>query len=170
MGLFDLFFGANRSKGDDPEEEIKRNKARGNLFAGGEGNVDHNQERETNNPRAMKIADRLSGGLDEVERRTKDMQLDERRMDKISGKLSRAIEKVGDAKNLHDMHDRQVVLRRKMRGSYAKIEQEHEKRIEELKRKGTTERRIREEEFKMKKTREEMSSMYRRAGGSGMLK
>ena len=169
MGLFDLIFGGG-SKGDDPEEEIERNKAYGDLAAGGEGRVDHNEEKEFSNPRAMKRAEHLGGGLDEVARRAKDMRLDERHMEKTFGKLDRAIEKVGDAKNSHVLQQRQQELRHKMRSGYAKIEQEHEGRIEELKRKGATDRRIREEENKMKKTRDDMSSMYRKAGGSGMLK
>jgi hypothetical protein len=170
MGLFDLIFGTNRSKGDDPEDEIERNKAYGNLYEGGQGRVDHSKEEELSNPHAMKRAERLSGGLDEVARRAKDMQLDENRMERTFGKIGSAIEKVGEAKNSNVMRQRQQDLRHKMRSSYAKIEQEHENRIEELKRKGATDRRIKDEENKMRKTRDDMSSMYRRAGGSGMLK
>jgi len=169
MGLFDLIFGTNRSKGDDPEEEISRNKAYGNLYEGGQGRVDHNKEEEMLNPRAMKRAERLDSGLDEVARRAKDMRLDEKHMEKTFGKVERAIGKVREAKNARVEQLRLQELRHKMRSSYSKIEKEHEDRLVELRAKGATDRHIRAEELKMKRTREDMSSMYRRAGGSGNL-
>lgn len=174
MGLWDTIFG-NRLKGDDPEEEIERNKAYGDLYSGGEGRVDHveNEETAVGNQRAVKNADRLTGGLEEVERRTREMRLGDRgnrHLEKTFGKLDRAIDKVGQAENSRILQQRQEALRHKIRSGYSKIEQEHAQRIEELRRKGATDRHIKEEEHKMKKTREDMSSMYRRAGGSGMLK
>lgn len=168
MGLFDLIFGTNRSKGDDPEEEINRNKARGNLFAGGEGNVDHNKTEESN-PRAVERAERLSGGLDEVARRAREMGFNERNRNRSLGKVERAIEKVGEAKNSHMERIRLQELRQKMRSSYSTIVKEHEDRLVELRSKGATDRHISAEKLKMKRTREDMSRMYRGAGGSGNL-
>ena len=168
MGLFDLIFGGG-SKGDDPEEEIERNKAYGDLASGGEGRVDHRKESEASNPRAMKRADGFGDGLDDVARRVKEMHLDERHMDKALGKVERAIGHVAESKNSRVEQMRLQELRHKMRSSYSKIAKEHEDRLVELRAKGATDRHIRSEELKMKKTREDMSSMYRKAGGSGSL-
>lgn len=169
MGLFDLIFGG-RSKGDDPEAEIERNnKAYGDLYVGGQGRTDHEEQNEVANPRAMKRADGFGNNLEDVARRVKNLHLDERHMDKTLGKVERAIGKVGEARNARVEQARLQELRHKMRSSYAKIAKEHEDRLVELRAKGATDRRIREEEMKMRKTREDMSSMYRRAGGSGSL-
>ncbi|MDO8512006.1 MAG: hypothetical protein Q7S57_01935 [bacterium] len=170
MGLFDLIFGGNKGKGDDPEEEINRNKADGDLFVGRKENVGHDQESETSNPRAIKKAERLDTGLDEVARRTRDMRLDSEHMRKIDDKLRGTIESIRNAGSSNIEHQRGAKLRHQMRSSYSKIAKEQEDHIDKMQNNGASERQVKEARRKLENTRRGMSEMYRRAGGSGRLK
>jgi len=68
------------------------------------------------------------------------------------------------------MSQRNAKLRTGLKKSYNKIKQENDRRLEKLRHDGATEGHIRREELKLDKIRKDMSSMYRRSGGSGTLK
>lgn len=174
MGLWDLIFGGGK-KVDDIDDEIDRGEGKtyGDLYAGGRGTSHHDFNEEDSprtDPRLAGRTNRLSENLEDVERRAKALHIDDRRLEKTVGKIGRGIEKLGNSDNPGSVSVRNAALRKKIRSGYEKLEGEHEKRLEKLREDGASERRLKEEQLKMKRLRDDMSSMYRRSGGSGMLK
>jgi len=152
-------------------------KAYGNLYVGGRGRTEHEAEdvvEEEKPTRAELIKNRDLRGMNEdlrtVERRARDLNIFDEKVRKRVGKLEKdfgKIEKTSDPRLLSQAREK---TRRDLRKGYAKTESAFKKRIETMKKHGATDRHIREEELKLKKIHEDMSSMYRRSGGSGMLK
>jgi hypothetical protein len=173
MGIFDFLLG-RKSSGDALDGEIeKERKTYGDLYSGGAGRVNrdldnsHAEKIEKNNPSLERKVSRLQDDLRGVERRTRDLHIYANPVKKKIGKVESLIGGVRDAGNSHVMSAK---LRTGLKKSYSKIKEENDRHLEKLRHDGATDRHIRDEERKLDKIRKDMSSMYRRSGGSGMLK
>jgi len=176
MGILDFLLG-RRSSGDDIDDGIeKERKVYGNLYSGGAGRIDRKTSDpseeivEKNDRNFDRKISHLQDDLHDVERRARDLHAYDDQVRKKMGKLESSIGGVRDASSPLIMSQRNAKLRTGLKKSYNKIKQENDRRLEKLRHDGATEGHIRREELKLDKIRKDMSSMYRRSGGSGTLK
>jgi hypothetical protein len=179
MGFLDFILG-RRSSGDDIGGEIEREerKTYGDLYSGGAGRANREidedspeEEIERDDPKLDRKVSRLGDDLRNIERRARDLHVyNDPQVRKKIGKVESSIGGMSDAGNSRSMSTQNAKLRLGLRKGYSEIKRESEQRLEKLRRDGASERHIREEEHKLGKIRGEMSSMFRRSGGSGMLK
>lgn len=174
MGFLDFLLGRRSSSGDELDAEIeKERKTYGNLYSGGAGRVDRDlddseeREVEKSNPNLERNISHLQDDLLGVERRARSLHIYDNKVKRKIGKVENLIGGMSDANNPRTQNAR---LRTGLKKSYRKIKEENDQRLEKLRSGGASDRRIREEERKVDKIRKSMSSMYRRSGGSGMLK
>jgi len=166
MGLMDLIFGRRKASGDGIDGEINRqNKAYGDSR---EQDAEKRGQTPTD-PRMERRTERMNNDLRRVTERARESHLLSDSMRKKLNKVDGAIENAGEA-NPGNRSARNAKVRSKLRGTYDKLQVEHEGYVEELRRKGAPDRQIREAETNMRKIRDEMSSLYGKAGGSGRLK
>lgn len=180
MGFWDFMFGGFRkSSAEETYEEPQERKAYGDLFVGGQGRVDHEIEKQRTGETEKKSSSdlsrerdvrRMNEDLHAVERRARDMHIFDHDVKKKVGKLERDFGKIRESNSPVSASRMREKTRRDIRKSYAKTQAAHEKHLDELREQGASERRLSEESTKFKRIREDMSSMYRRSGGSGMLK
>jgi len=178
MGFLDFILGRRSSTEDELDAEIERQEktAYGDLYAGGAGRAphvldDHSEELPDKSNRVLdRKTSRMQEDLQQVERRARDLHIYDEKVRKRIGKVESSIGRVHDARNPIIRSQQNSKLRERLRKGYGKIRQENEQRLEKLRQDGASDRRLREEEIKLRKIRDDMSSMYRRSGGSGMLK
>lgn len=176
MGILDFLLGRKSSSNELDEGVEKERKVYGNLYSGGAGRVNHDLQNlpeekiEKNNPNLERRVSRLQDDLHNVERRARDLHVYNNPVRKKIGKVESFIGGVSSADNPQAMSVRNAKLRMGIKKSYGKIKEEHDRYLEKLHNDGVSDSRIREKELKLDKIRKSMSSMYRRSGGSGILK
>lgn len=168
----DLFFGRRGASNEDIDAEIARqNQSAGYLDSGREEAIRREEEAANKvDPRLQHRVDRTTADLDRVAERARASHFDPRHTDKFFKKIERGVNKVGVAENPSVRRMRDADLRHKIRRSYDKLQAENENRLEKMRRKGATDRQLREADTEMRKMREGMEKIYRDAHGSGRLK